>query len=194
MALQYSHDTSMSSYDEVYTKLQEYSFRIGEMVNQAKKFQIKKRDDVDTALVFASEARQLGKRIDEVRKEITEPARKFTSHINDAAKQFTEQLDKIEVEMILKVDDWKSLQRDKREVMELMEMESSVDVPSTIRAKGVTAYEKSSWKFEIQDIGNVPREYLMVNPKQVEHMLEIGVQDIPGLKVWKETKTILRTS
>lgn len=194
MALNYTRMTTPVEHDEIYAKLQRYSFKIGEMVQKARKFQIECRSDVNTAIVFASEARQLGKKIDAVRKEIIEPARKFIASINDTSKSFTEKLDEIEECMLKKIDQWKDLQKDKQEVYELLEADVVLEKTDVMRAGSATVYEKTEYKFEVVDIEKVLPIYLKVDEKQVELMMKAGVLKIPGLRVWKETKTILRTS
>lgn len=192
MSLQPINTNSVDS-DGVYTKLQKYSFQIGELVLQAKRFHIQGRQDVNRALTFAVEARQLGKRIESIKKEITEPARKFVSSINDTAKSFTEKLEEIEDFMMSKIDEWKELMRDKQEVYNLLEAEVILENTEVLRHEGATAYEKVQYKFEVLDIEKVPSHYLRVDEKQVDLMLKAGVMNIPGLKVWSEKKTILKS-
>ena len=174
-------------------QIEKYSDKVKEMTNYASKFEIHSREDVNDALKYAIEARALSKRIELVRKHITEPARKFISSINDTAKQFTEKLEEIEDCMTSKIDDWKDLQRDKQEIFALMEWNTNPEDLSNLSTNGVTSYEKVEYKFELLDIEKVPRHYLKVDEKQVEIMMKAGITKVDGLKIWTERKTILRT-
>lgn len=70
-------------------------------------------------------------------------------------------------------------------------------VPKTdnvVRSQAGTAHVRQEWKFAIEDASAVPREYLTVDERAIREAVKNGVREIPGMRVYQETKTIFRTN
>jgi hypothetical protein len=159
---------------------------------------------MEEALSFSLEARSLYKKIEQARKEITEPARRFANRVNDSAKVFTEKLKEIEKIIQVKVDDWKkktqALHEMKREELEMlaeaMDLSTSDLVHNqltTVRVQGGLAYEKTDWKYDVENLSVVPREFLRLDEEKVKLAIKSGAREIPGLRIVEETKTVIRS-
>ena len=57
---------------------------------------------------------------------------------------------------------------------------------------GAAAFQRKSWEFEVEDIGNIPREYLIVDQQKVRDAIRMGIRSIPGIRIFETTKTVLR--
>lgn len=189
---------------EVRNQLEQHAFRIERMVDYANTYEIKNQIDAEEAISFAVESRTLFKKIELLRKEITEPARKFINKVNDSAKVFTEKLDKVEEILKAKLDAWKKKKEEEQKLaqkqaevfaqaMELDVIPYVDEAPKAIRSDNAMTYEKVEWKFDVEDLSKVPMHLLMVDEDKVKQMLRAGIRDIPGLKIYSETKTVIRT-
>jgi hypothetical protein len=50
------------------------------------------------------------------------------------------------------------------------------------------------WRFEIQDAGLVPREYLTVDEKKIRAAVREGAREIPGVRIYQETQIAIATN
>ncbi len=48
------------------------------------------------------------------------------------------------------------------------------------------------WTFEVQNLANVPREYLMLDDKKVRQAIRSGERSIPGLMIFQQQQTVYR--
>jgi hypothetical protein len=65
-------------------------------------------------------------------------------------------------------------------------------VAAPYRPSGMSV--RDVWNFEVIDIWKVPREMVRIEPDRnaIHAALRAGVQEIPGLRVWKETRAGVR--
>lgn len=189
---------------EIRTELEQHTFRVERMVDFANGYQINSQGDAEEALSYAAEAKGLYKKIEGLRKEITDPARKFINKVNDTARIFTEKLDKVEDILKAKLDAWKKKKEEElkqkeadailfAKAMDLDVVPYVDDAPKTIRSDGATSYEKTDWKFDVEDLSKVPMHLLKIDEEKVKLMLRSGIREIPGLKIYSETKTVIRS-
>ncbi len=189
---------------DVRNELTKHAFKIERMVEYANTFDIGSQDEAEEALSFAVEAKTLFKKIEGLRKEITDPARKFITKVNDSARVFTEKLEKVEEILKAKIDAWKKKKEEEQrkaqaeaevfaQAMDLSVVPYVEEAPKTIRSDGGMSYEKMEWKFDVEDLSKVPMHLLTIDEEKVKTMLRAGVRTIPGLKIYSETKTVIRT-
>lgn len=57
---------------------------------------------------------------------------------------------------------------------------------------GATTSTKHVWKFEVIDISQVPREYMMVDERAVAAAIAEGVREIKGLKIFEGIQIAIR--
>ncbi len=51
---------------------------------------------------------------------------------------------------------------------------------------------RNIWTFEVQNLANVPREYLMLDEKKVRQAIRSGERSIPGLMIFQQQQTVYR--
>ena len=51
---------------------------------------------------------------------------------------------------------------------------------------------RNVWTFEVQNLSNVPREYLMLDEKKVREAIRSGERNIPGLMIFQKQQTVYR--
>jgi hypothetical protein len=51
---------------------------------------------------------------------------------------------------------------------------------------------RNVWTFEVQNLSNVPREYLMLDEKKVRKAIRSGERSIPGLMIFQKQQTVYR--
>ncbi len=51
---------------------------------------------------------------------------------------------------------------------------------------------RNVWTFEVQNLANVPREYLMLDDKKVRQAIRSGERSIPGLMIFQQQQTVYR--
>lgn len=149
------------------------------------------------------QAREWKKVIDTQRKNLVEPYRKKTSEINDKAKELSDPLDNVIQMANLKANGYLRL-LEQRKLAEdekikaaaaLFDCADELYIPpmeKIIRGDGAVTVTKTENKFEILDISKVPLKYLMINEDEVRKDIKLGINEIPGLKIYKETTTQLR--
>lgn len=151
-----------------------------------------------------AQARQWKKAIDNKRKEMVEPYRKQTAAINDKAKELCDPLDRVIDIANSKVAAYNLLIEKKkeqedvalREAAAMFEAAEELYIPSMQdvgRGQGAVVSKTVVKKFRLVDISAVPKKYLIVDEASIMRDLKLGILEIPGLEIYEETKTQLRT-
>lgn len=151
-----------------------------------------------------SEAREWEKKIEAWKKEQAAPLRKKINAINDKAAMLLEPLQKVISLCNKKTNEYSKLLESKRkaeevaarEAAEVLGLSESVYVPEvthTLKGDGATTITKTVKRFEVVDWKLVPLKYLVIDEKIVNEDIKMGKQDIPGLRIFEETITTLRT-
>ena len=135
-------------------------------------------------------------RIDAQRKKLTEPLRRRTKYINAAAKPVTDLLDQVIAITNEKANGYRALLEQKHGEL-LAEASIFGDgiylPPAECPAMSGTMSVKTIRRFAVTNIDHVPAKYLRVDEDAVERDLKLGIGEIPGLRIFKETSTSLRT-
>lgn len=177
---------------------------VDRMVDYARNLQISCAESFKVATSVWKKAKDIGKAIEARRKEAIDPSRKYIAKINDQAKELTDPLD--EIEQIIK--EKSALYHKSLEDQRLIEIEQVKEaaaiigsnepiytppVAKALRGDGAIAYTKTELKFKIVDEKLVPRDYLKVDEEKIAAMIKLGVAEIPGIEIYEEQKTILRS-
>lgn len=194
----------LSSKEILKQEIQKHALIVETMVHAARDYSVCSKWSAEEAVTMASQAKSLHKRIEESRKEAIEPHRKFIASLNDTAKVFTEKLEQVDGILKGKIGAWKLEQQRaqeaaEREAKELAKATNSVVLPPVhepvdkLRGDGALSYEKIVWEYSVEDLSIVPRDFLRLDEDKVKAMVNAGVRDIPGLKVYQTKKTIIRS-
>lgn len=143
--------------------------------------------------------------IEEKRKAATEPFRTQQAFINDKAKELTDPLSEIEKITKLKAEEYqkhleclkKAEEEEVREaaaILDIAEHELYIaPVAPTIRGEGAMAYTVTEKRFKLADISKVPAKYLKLDEIAIKQDIKLGLNEIPGLEIFEEQVTKLRS-
>jgi len=138
------------------------------------------------------------KEVEDERKEYTKPIDEAKKRLMDKEKMITQPIkdyiSKIETEMgnYYKIEETKRLEEQKRldeEALKVAEetgqsetiVEVLQDEAKTTRGNIATSTARKEYNFEVLNILEVPRKYMIVNESLIKHDLKKGVE-IPGIK------------
>lgn len=186
---------------------EQYDFTVGmalSLKDRALNITIDCAESLNEATALWKDAKEMGKHIEAIRKKKIEPLRKIMAAVNDKSKAITEPLEEVEALIKQKSGVYQALlekQRleeieKKREVAKILGDTEPVFVPQldkTLRGDGVIAYTKTEKKFRIKEALEVPRQFLKVDEAAIELAIKQGFSQIPGIEIYEEQKTVLRS-
>lgn len=167
----------------------------------AKNITIDDSEACSSALDITADIRTLDKKIDELRKKASEPARKLVQMINDSAKGLQEILSIAEHEVKVKIATFHLREQEKmkaaQESVKELSAKLGVDIlipneNQRVHSAKASTYFKEEWTFEIVDVNLVPSEYWVIDQKLIQKHIDLGKQDIPGVKIVKGKKFVVR--
>lgn len=199
-------ESRVTTREEVEKSFEQFGYVIDDTLEKALKFDVCSQWAAEEAVNLVAKVKGYIKKIEEVRKHVNEPYRKAMAYNNDRAKPFTDKLEKIEVLLKAKLEFWKKKRekeiKEKEEEAKLMQAALQLEVNPfmgdssaklIVRTVDAMSYEKSDWKFEVECLAEVPLQYLKVDEDKIKAMIRAGIRDIPGIKVYEEKKTIIRS-
>lgn len=180
--------------------LTDFESHIESAVDLAQQIALVDKTSALEAVNYIAEIRKLKKQIESRKLEITATARTFVSEVNAVAKSLITRLENAVEDIEHKLFLWKEDEAKRstvqsffcEELGEDLTMDTSQDT-SILRSSGCTAYERDVWRYEIVDYREVPIDYLEVNDTSVKLAIKNGIRSIPGLKIFRETKTTFRS-
>jgi copper chaperone CopZ len=155
-----------------------------------------------TALDLTTDVKALYKAIEEHRKHSIEPMRRMVQAINDCAKALQEQLNKVEFDIKIKLATFQQKEQEKARIAEEAVQKLSetlgieICIPDTsksVRSAKASAFFKEVNTFEIVDESLIPDEYWVVDEKKLQKHIDLGKREIPGVKIVKDKKFIVRS-
>lgn len=198
--------------------------RASQFGQQIKQIKVKDEQTERFALESVAAIIRTHKQAEDVRKSITAWPRKFVEIINSNFKILTDDLAKqratVEGEMrtyqtkkaiearkqqaaMQKQVDKFNAQAEKKGYEKIGAEVPYIPPATTLRVEGATTYIKTSWKFEevskmdlIQAVaaGKEKPEALLVNKIYVENLIDAGIRNIPGLKIYDVKTPVTRTT
>lgn len=164
---------------------------------------LKTPNDCVIATEIVGQARKLRKEIQEAAKHVNKSLKEALDFNKSEEKSVTGPLEDIEKSLGEKISAFQSAaieaakieQEDASSIKELMGSEVDVYVsekPRDFEARSASTYQKESWQYSLEDFERIPRSYLALDESKVKAALKLGIREIPGLKIYQETKTIVR--
>lgn len=189
--------------EEIGRALETFEYAIDDALEKAMLFSVSSQWSAEEAMNLIAKLKGYIKKIEEVRKRVNEPHRKATIYNNEKCRPFTDKLERIEHILFAKINAWKVKYEEEQKLLEQeaeqlknalqLDVSPHITREATLRTSEALVYEKTQWKFDIECLSEVPRQYLMIDEEKVEAALKSGVREIPGLKVYQEKKTIIRS-
>ena len=188
---------------EIEMNLHNFEYAIDQTLEKAMIFDVCSHWAAEEAMNIIAKVKGYGKAIEEIRKKTNEPYRKMMTYNNEKCRPFLDKLERIEKIFLNKIESWKYKYEKEQEVLEKeahllkdalqLDIVPFVKTEAQLRTSDALAYEKRTMKFEVEDLSQVPREYLMIDEEKVELAMKSGVRKIQGLKIYEEKKTIIRS-
>lgn len=147
-----------------------------------------------------AEIRLVQDKIESLRKKGGEPFRKTVLMINDSAGGLKEILSKSEREINIKVATYQAQEAEKskaaQESVKELSAQLGVDIiipeAKSIQSSKTTSFYKEELSFQIEDASLIPDIYWVVDEKAIQKHIDLGIQDIPGVKIVKSKKFVVR--
>lgn len=184
-------------------ELRDFSSMFKDAYNRLKDLQVTGVEAFKEVTHYYKVAKDWKKQIESYRKKRIEPLRTEMATINDRVKEFVQPLDDIESLAKVKVDSYNAfLEEQKRieeaklaEACKILDVEMPAQAPEdkVLRGSGAIVYERSVQKFEVVNLAEVPLRYLQINESMIKQDLKLGVLEIPGVRVWEEKTTQIRS-
>ncbi len=64
--------------------------------------------------------------------------------------------------------------------------------PSTVRTASGSSFLRTTWTFEVVDLASVPREFLILDEKQVNASIKAGVREIQGIRIFEKQTAVIK--
>jgi hypothetical protein len=174
------------------------------MKERAEALIVDSEERLNVGTAIWKDAKEMGKHVEAMRKKQIDPLRKIMAAVNDKSKGITDSLEEAEAIIKRKTSEYQLMLDKKREaeierskeVAKVLGDVAPVFVPQvdkTLRGDGVVAYTKTEKKFRIKEALEVPRQFLKVDEAAIELAIKQGCTQIPGIEMYEEQKTILRS-
>ena len=157
------------------------------MLNVANNLEIRSDETLNLGTNLWKEAKNLGKKVEEHRKQTIEPLRNVISNVNDKAKEISEPLKNVENVIKRKVETYQQTLNEAALMIDTFEP----NVPN-VRTSDAITYTKVQKRFKIVDKTLIPLHYLCVDEEKVELAIKAGLM-IPGIEIYEEQKMIMRS-
>jgi hypothetical protein len=196
--------TAELSYEQEMGLIEITSTEVSDMLSMAKSLVVTNDDGYRGITRLYKEAKEWQKKVEAARKSLCAPFRSKIAEINDNAKKLTDPLDQVIELANAKTNSYqKILERAKeqedeqtRAIAALFDAEDMVYIEplaETIRGDGAIAVTKTEKRFKLSDLSKVPLKYLQLNEDIVKQDIKLGIGSIPGIDIYEETITKLRT-
>jgi hypothetical protein len=189
--------------NEMEHTLREFEYAIDDTLERAMLYDVCSQWSAEEAINLIARVKSYGKKIEDIRKRTNDPYRKMMTYNNEKCRPFLERLERVETILMSKIEVWKIKHAKEQEEMEKeaellkdalqLEVIPFLKTEAQLRTSTALAYEKTSLKFEVECLAMIPINYIMVDEEKVEAALKAGIRDIPGIKIYEEKKTIVRS-
>ena len=169
-------------------------------------------DEGDKAIVGSAirEGKQLLKQVSAARKAITTPLQEEIKHwiakekelispIEEAIQRADELIQEFNVQVATQqqavldriAEEERARLQEEGSDTEQVQQESQFKRQIAV-AQHSTEGIRKVWTFEVQNLANVPREYLMLNEQKVRQAIRSGERSISGLMIYQKQQTVYR--
>jgi len=181
----------------------------------AESLSVQSADDTKMATDTLSTIAQVKKGLEEKRKEFVAPLNGFVKEINEAFKELAKPIDEADRMVRDRVAAYLKAQDDRRKEearvnalkLEAAEAEARLKgepvkpVPilhspapqRTVTSSGAVGGRKT-WKWALEDLSQVPKEYLMLNETLVGKVVGAGIRAIPGIRIYEDLVVVVEAN
>ena len=144
------------------------------------------------------------KRIEFLRKEANGPDQDRINSRNDKAKEILTPLKQLQTVAKQKCEKYQLIleqrkQEEQKKIQQAVDLLGLDDVPmvapveKSIRGDGAIMVSRTVRKFRTVDLSKVPLKYLQVDQEAIDRDIKLGVSEIPGIEIYEEKITQLRS-
>jgi len=178
--------------------------RLTQLLDFSKRLEVVDEFGFRQIMALYSESKGWEKKIEFLRTEANGPDQERINARNDKAKELLKPLKEIQSVAKTKSAQYQAIleerkrQEEKRiedilDIIGVDEMPYIEPIEKSVRTEKGMMYTKVVKKFRIVDRDKIPACYLMVNEKAVENGIKLGIANIPGIEIYEEETTQLRT-
>jgi len=175
-----------------------------EIADYTQKLTVLTEDQFRQCTFLYSESKDWEKRIEFLRKEANTPDQDRINARNDKAKELLTPLKLIQSITKGKCEEYqhnlekarKALEDQMRKAIDLLGIEEAVCMPpaeKSVRGDGAIMFTRTVRKFRTVDLSKIPLKYLQVNEEALNRDIKLGVAEIPGIEIYEEQVTQLRS-
>jgi len=205
--------------DIVRPRFDDYKREAVRISADVKALEVKDDESLNLAVMIGGNAKKIAKAIDAQRKAIILEPAEFVKGVNAIAKAITDSLEEAERIAKQKIGQHQArieMERRKQEeaarkaAEELQKRinaeakKAGVEAPvvmapvipeqqKVVRTETAAAHQRKVWSFEVLDLAAVPVEYKIVDEQLIRDAVKMGIREIPGVRIFEETKTVFRT-
>ena len=200
-------------------ELKQYEVEIANWERLANELKIVDETSLKTGIEMASQAKRLGNKLEQFRKEKKEPFRLAGTGIDKAVSVYADPCEKIwkiilnpkinselSRQKLAKLESERRAQEAAAELQKKLDAESAeknlpqvtVNVPvlnqkaEPVRTEEGSASQTKRWKARLVDINLVPREYLLVDMPKVNQFVRAGGRVLDGFVIEQEESVNIR--
>lgn len=178
--------------------------RLNQILDFSKSLDVVDESGFRQIMALYAESKGWEKKIDFLRTEANGPDQERINARNDKAKELLKPLREIQQIAKTKSAQYQAIleerkrQEEKRiedilDIIGVDEMPYIEPIDKSVRTEKGMMYKKVVRKFRVTDQALVPARYLMINEKAVENDIKLGIINIPGIEVYDEETTQIRT-
>lgn len=203
------------------TSIQAYADKANDLMVQVGDIMVKTTDDQNNAVSIDGKIGKLLKALETEKKATTAEARAFVQAINNDAKKISEPLSKARADLKNKMRQFaafleaerrkqqKAIDEANKKLQEQLDEEakkSGIEAPKVAPiapslpsktvgrgADGSASYEKRTWKGELINPDEVPREYCLPDMRKINEAVKAGIRTISGVKIFEDVQIITRS-
>ena len=199
--------------------LEPYRTKALALLSEARAIAVKDQAGQVVATKLAANIRKIAKTVEDARKDYTAPindhvkavnglAKEVSAPLDDAIRHLTGQLNQyaahVELERRKAEEEARRQAEEEQKRLNAEAKAAGVEAPTvpevlpakqeatTVRTEEGTAYQRKTWTFSVEKLGDVPREYMVLNESAVRAAIKNGVRSIPGMKIFETTNTVIR--
>jgi hypothetical protein len=167
----------------------------------------------------AAGIKKIAKIVEDARKDYTAPindhvkavnglAKEVSTPLDEALRHLTGQLNKyaahVELERRKAEEEARRQAEEEQKRLDAEAKAAGVEAPvvpevlpakpetAAVRTEAGTSFQRKTWTFNVENMDQVPREYMLLNESAVRAAIKNGVRSIPGLKIYETSSTVIR--
>lgn len=170
------------------------------MLSKVETFACTTQEDYTQGAELMSALQDRIKRVDKLRAEVVDPLNLGLKNARSFYKKLSEPYESAKAKVRAGMEEYVRLEEARRfkeyqEAQKNAKKDEEIIVekqPTKVLTDKGTVHTRKRWIFEIENIDEVPREYLMLDTVKVNQAISAGQRTIAGLKIYEKTDVIAR--